>query len=323
MSPQERSGRAGAGRGNGSSISSRGGTGVPYGCRSGDSWPPSRNNADSGTNAGRRSHGRRRRRPRRSERHRSPPGRGHSSHRRTARSGWRGAGSSAYDGSGAGGRPPVTGARPTLTPVSVSGRPGYDPGVQLALRRGGPKPSGPSSGSGMERASAVRGRAPRARGVLGPHPRVGPSLAARPFRRRLAGAGLAPGIRRTKRHTRAADGPISRSWPASAYLAAATPRGSPSSPPPSSTTAPRSRRPRFALPTLKAEVSWCLGMSEPNAGSDLAGLRTRAISTRPLRGERPEGVDLGAASFRTTASVSSAPIPTPPNTPASASSSST
>ena len=33
---------------------------------------------------------------------------------------------------------------------------------------------------------------------------------------------------------------------------------------------------RFALPTLKAEVSWCLGMSEPNAGSDLAGLRTRA-----------------------------------------------
>jgi alkylation response protein AidB-like acyl-CoA dehydrogenase len=33
---------------------------------------------------------------------------------------------------------------------------------------------------------------------------------------------------------------------------------------------------RFALPTLRAEVSWCLGMSEPNAGSDLAGLRTRA-----------------------------------------------
>jgi alkylation response protein AidB-like acyl-CoA dehydrogenase len=33
---------------------------------------------------------------------------------------------------------------------------------------------------------------------------------------------------------------------------------------------------RFVLPTLRAEVSWCLGMSEPNAGSDLAGLRTRA-----------------------------------------------
>jgi alkylation response protein AidB-like acyl-CoA dehydrogenase len=33
---------------------------------------------------------------------------------------------------------------------------------------------------------------------------------------------------------------------------------------------------RFVLPTLRAEISWCLGMSEPGAGSDLAGLRTRA-----------------------------------------------
>jgi alkylation response protein AidB-like acyl-CoA dehydrogenase len=34
---------------------------------------------------------------------------------------------------------------------------------------------------------------------------------------------------------------------------------------------------RFLLPTLRAEISWCLGMSEPNAGSDLAGLQTRAV----------------------------------------------
>jgi alkylation response protein AidB-like acyl-CoA dehydrogenase len=34
---------------------------------------------------------------------------------------------------------------------------------------------------------------------------------------------------------------------------------------------------RFALPTLRAEIAWCLGMSEPNAGSDLASLATKAI----------------------------------------------
>ncbi len=34
---------------------------------------------------------------------------------------------------------------------------------------------------------------------------------------------------------------------------------------------------RWVLPTLKAEITWCLGMSEPGAGSDLAGLSTRAV----------------------------------------------
>jgi alkylation response protein AidB-like acyl-CoA dehydrogenase len=34
---------------------------------------------------------------------------------------------------------------------------------------------------------------------------------------------------------------------------------------------------KFLLPTLRAEIAWSLGMSEPGAGSDLASLSTRAL----------------------------------------------
>jgi alkylation response protein AidB-like acyl-CoA dehydrogenase len=34
---------------------------------------------------------------------------------------------------------------------------------------------------------------------------------------------------------------------------------------------------RWLLPTLRAEIAWSLGMSEPGAGSDLASLKTRAL----------------------------------------------
>ena len=37
------------------------------------------------------------------------------------------------------------------------------------------------------------------------------------------------------------------------------------------------QRERWVLPTLRAEITWCLGMSEPGAGSDLASLSTRAV----------------------------------------------
>src|SRR5205085_123150 len=33
---------------------------------------------------------------------------------------------------------------------------------------------------------------------------------------------------------------------------------------------------RWLVPTLRADVIWCIGMSEPGAGSDLGALTTRA-----------------------------------------------
>ena len=37
---------------------------------------------------------------------------------------------------------------------------------------------------------------------------------------------------------------------------------------------------RFLVPTLRAEISWCLGMSEPGAGSDLAEPRHASRARR-------------------------------------------
>ena len=42
-------------------------------------------------------------------------------------------------------------------------------------------------------------------------------------------------------------------------------------------TAPRSRRTTSCRASSRGELSFCIGMSEPNSGSDLAGTRTRAV----------------------------------------------
>ena len=53
---------------------------------------------------------------------------------------------------------------------------------------------------------------------------------------------------------------------------------------------------RWAVPLLRAEITASLGMSEPGAGSDLAGLQhPRRRRRRPFRRQRAEGVDLGRA----------------------------
>ena len=54
--------------------------------------------------------------------------------------------------------------------------------------------------------------------------------------------------------------------------------------------------PRYLPRIVRGEAYFCIGMSEPDSGSDLASIRTRAVSHRGRLGDqRPQGVDLARA----------------------------
>ena len=81
---------------------------------------------------------------------------------------------------------------------------------------------------------------------------------------------------------------------------------------------------RWLVPTLRADVLWCIGMSEPGAGSDLGGLTTRADVTEDGFVVNGQKVWTSSAHHADWCFLYCRTDPRPrPSTPASASSSST
>ena len=119
--------------------------------------------------------------------------------------------------------------------------------------------------------------------------RRAPRVGAHALRRPLGGRVVAAGVRRPRREPVGVAASSRRSTTARARRSASPRTASSCSRRRSSSSARRSRQDRILPAWPPASRLWCQGWSEPNAGSDLAGIQSRAVRDEAAGGWRLSG----------------------------------